>query len=74
MSTEMHTTIYINGQAHLCTGLYPVLFADSPSLPGRRCSQHTLTPMAISWLKNGGSVRTSGNSYSLSPPETKEKT
>lgn len=64
----MNHTIYINGKRHRCTAISAAFYADSPELPGRQCSHHSIGQSAALHLRNGGSVRTGGNHYSLQPP------
>lgn len=62
------SVIYIDGEPrNLVTPLAERFFVDHPSLPGRRCAQHTLSGYAILHLQHGGRVFTSGSWYSLSP-------
>jgi hypothetical protein len=58
-SSDWLTTMYINGEPHRITHLGMSFFADSPDLPLRRCSHHTLKAASVEHVKNGG------NSYSL---------
>lgn len=63
----MNTVIYINGEKRLCTGIAGVFYADSDSLPGRRCSCHNIGDSAAQALRSGQAVKTLGNVYSLTP-------
>lgn len=64
----MAIDIYINDVKHRATHLGTCFWVDSDDLPGRRCSQHSLTPDAVHHLQAGGRVFTTGNWYSLQPP------
>lgn len=70
----MPTTLYINGVKRNATELGVKVYADSDSLPGRRCSCHSFNRGSVEHLKNGGRVFTSGNWYSLRPNPTYEIT
>lgn len=72
--SEFNSIIYINGRRHRCTTPGPVFFVDTPDMPMARCSQHRLTCGTVASLRRGGSVRTSGNVYSLLGPEWTEFT
>jgi hypothetical protein len=60
--------IYIDGVRHSATklgeGRFYVDHKDFPCVP---CAQHYLNPVAVSHLRTGGAVRTSGHRYSLWP-------
>lgn len=68
--------IYINGVKHMATfgrcwintfdGLF---YADTEELPLRRCSCHWLPAGSTEHMENGGTVGTSGNTYSLKGPK-----
>lgn len=62
--------IYINGRRHqVVDGFGPTFYADTPELPGSRCSCHNIGTDGYTALKSGSSVRTLGNVYSLYGPE-----
>lgn len=44
---------------------------DSPSLPGRPCSQHRLDARHLRLIFAGAGVYTSGSSYTSTPPKPK---
>lgn len=62
-------TLYINGVAHRITHLGESFFADAPGYPCVRCSQHRIGTSAADAVRAGATVRTLGNTYSLSPPK-----
>lgn len=66
-TNEFTTVIYIDGKPHNSTQLGSVIFVDHPSLPYRRCAQHTFSESSVRCLQRGGRVFTSGSWYSLSP-------
>lgn len=57
-------TMYINGIVHNVTG-ESIIYADSPDFPKRRCSCHRLGTNVMNYIKEGGKVKTLGNTYSL---------
>ena len=68
--------IYINGVKRMATiGLCwensfdGKLYADTDDLPLRRCSCHQLPAGSTDRMENGGTIRTSGNTYSLKGPK-----
>ncbi len=63
------TILYINDIPHRITALDTKFFADSADLPCVPVSRHTLKPASVEHVKNGGTVYTSGNSYSLTESE-----
>lgn len=62
--------IYINGNKHRCDCEGNGFFADTPELPGRRCSWHVVGPSAMIAIRDGLTVRTIGNVYSRNAPQT----
>ena len=68
--------IYINGIKRMATiGLCwensfdGCFYADTDDLPLRRCSCHRLAAGSTRHMENGGTIRTSGNTYSLKGPK-----
>lgn len=68
--------IYINGIKRMATlgqcwenSFDGVFYADSDEMPLRKCSCHKLSPGSTDHMENGGTVRTSGNTYSLKGPK-----
>ena len=68
--------IYINGIKRMATigkvwenSFDGVFYADTDDLPLRRCSRHQLPAGSTDRMENGGTIRTSGNSYSLKGPK-----
>lgn len=68
--------IYINGIKRMATigkvweNSFDGLFcADTDDLPLHRCSCHRLPAGSTDHMENGGTIRTSGNTYSLKGPK-----
>ena len=68
--------IYINGIKRMATlgqcwenSFDGVFYADSDEMPLRRCSCHRLPAGSTRHMENGGTIRTSGNTYSLKGPK-----
>lgn len=62
---EFTRVLYINNVRHNVTHIGTRFWADSESLPLRRCSQHSLQAASVVHIEAGGRVLTSGNWYSL---------
>lgn len=69
MSNDFTRVLYINGVRHNVTHIGTRFWADSPESPMVRVSEHTLSGASVSFLTEGGTVRASGNFYSLYEPE-----
>lgn len=68
--------IYINGIKRMATlgqcwenSFDGVFYADSDEMPLRKCSCHKLPRGSTDHMENGGTVCTSGNTYSLKGPK-----
>lgn len=59
---------YIDGVKHMGEDVGNGVYADSESLPFRRCSFHRIGGEGIGHLRNGGAVRTLGSTYSFVAP------
>ena len=72
--TDTWKPIYINGVKRMGTvegDQFPAgqFYADSDSLPHRRCSYHGIGPQAAYDIRQGYTIRTLGNTYSLHAPK-----
>lgn len=65
-------TIYIDGEPRtIIIQNAQWVQVDSPSLPGRPCSQHRLDNSHLRHIFAGAGVYTSGSSYTSTPPKPK---